>query len=421
MPRNAKQYVSNKLMRRIVYTLNNYTAEDVTRIKALPDVRGQIMGFEIAPTTGTPHIQGAILFTKAIRFNTLKKMLGDGAHIAPMEGTPEQAFRYCRKDGNYWQDGDLPKPGKRNDLLMAVEHLREGKTVEDLVDVDGLGPTVVRYTKGLIFVQNAFEKKKELRQKTVVWLYGATGVGKTKTAMEYAQNSPNGYWISGENLKWFDGYHGQEVALFDDLRFKHCSFSFMLRLLDRYELQVPIKGGFVRWNPRVIFITAPVTPREMYKTDWRPESDIAQLERRISAIVELPLDKNNLIFARLKSLWIEPKKPLFTPNLAVASESPKSSIWSTGSEADKMGFRKAEQEGSKRESLTCAENIYTKPEYDSPNMVVSQEEVEEPVALFNVDDLVGSDDDYELLDAYERSYMACADCEMPQPKCKCLF
>lgn len=84
------------------------------------------------------------------------------------------------------------------------------------------------------------------------------------------------------DLKWFDGYSGQQNAIIDDFREDFCSFSFLLRVLDRYPLKVAVKGSFVEWNPTTIYITCPHSPAELYA--YKTPADLAQLTRRITTI-----------------------------------------------------------------------------------------------------------------------------------------
>lgn len=45
------------------FTINNYTELDVAQVKALEEPSSAIIaGYEVAPTTGTPHIQGYVYF-----------------------------------------------------------------------------------------------------------------------------------------------------------------------------------------------------------------------------------------------------------------------------------------------------------------------------------------------------------------------
>ncbi len=88
-------------------------------------------------------------------------------------------------------------------------------------------------------------------------------------------------WWSGVDLKWFDGYDGHKAAIFDDFRPDMCKLWMLLRLLDRYPLRIPIKGGFVQWRPTCIWITCPREPSDCYADMGE---DIEQLMRRINVI-----------------------------------------------------------------------------------------------------------------------------------------
>ena len=57
-------------------------------------------------------------------------------------------------------------------------------------------------------------------------------------------------------MDWFDGYDGQDTAIFDDFRASGNRFSYILRLIDRYPMDVPVKGGFVYWNPGTLYSPA---------------------------------------------------------------------------------------------------------------------------------------------------------------------
>jgi hypothetical protein len=82
-----------------------------------------------------------------------------------------------------------------------------------------------------------------------------------------------------EGNEWFDGYEGQKLVLFDDFDKGQISFRLLLRLLDRYPMQVPIKGGFVEWCPRVIYITSNLGPAR-----WYPSEDYMVLHRRLDVV-----------------------------------------------------------------------------------------------------------------------------------------
>ena len=127
---------------------------------------------------------------------------------------------------------------------------------------------------------------------TVCWFWGSTGTGKTRTAIEIAKDSGLGHWMShSEKLFWFDGYLGQEYAIIDDFRRHMCTFEYFLRLIDRNEMQVQVKGGFVNWIPKVIIITCPVDPQTAYTyfdfrtNEQRTWDNFEQLMRRIDDVI----------------------------------------------------------------------------------------------------------------------------------------
>lgn len=125
-----------------------------------------------------------------------------------------------------------------------------------------------------------------------VWITGPTGVGKTRASVLFSEKIVGNeeYWISNGTLKWFDGYIGQQVAILDDFRTQDCKFNQLLRLLDRYPYRTEVKGGFQDWIPKMILITAPRGPREMWSL--RRDEDLRQLERRIHHHLEFNEDAN---------------------------------------------------------------------------------------------------------------------------------
>lgn len=100
-----------------IYTVNNYTDEVETTLKAL-DAKYHVYGYEVGEK-GTPHLQGFIYFKTLKSFNQVRKMIP--GHIEAMEGTPLQAATYAKKDGNFWEEGDVPNNSTK-------KHERKKKT-----------------------------------------------------------------------------------------------------------------------------------------------------------------------------------------------------------------------------------------------------------------------------------------------------
>lgn len=132
----------------------------------------------------------------------------------------------------------------------------------------------------------------------VVWIFGGPGVGKSRLAEAYARRVSGGdyFFHMPGSLKWWDGYFGQRCAVLDDLRrgdtFSAGGFNYLLRVLDRYDLEVEVKGGTQRARWTHVVITGPVDPVSEFtyrQADGseRVEENIGQLIRRLARVIEL--------------------------------------------------------------------------------------------------------------------------------------
>lgn len=103
---------------RWVFTINNPVEEDTNVLSGIIDnvptngVDYIVYGREVGDN-GTPHLQGFIAFTNRKRFNAVRTVLGHRAHIEISRGTPQQAADYCKKDGDFVEGGELPRPRER--------------------------------------------------------------------------------------------------------------------------------------------------------------------------------------------------------------------------------------------------------------------------------------------------------------------
>ena len=90
------------------FTLNNYTDEDIERLQRLEGtVTYLVFGKEVAPTTGTPHLQGYVCFKQKKRRSAAMSVIGR-CHLDIKKGTPREASDYCKKEGDYIEFGECP-------------------------------------------------------------------------------------------------------------------------------------------------------------------------------------------------------------------------------------------------------------------------------------------------------------------------
>ena len=94
---------------RYVFTINNYTQEDVLQAQSLTNHGATLVvfGYEAAPQTGTKHIQGYVEFTQRKRRTAVAKLL-PRAFLDKARGDQDQNIGYCTKGGDFYiSDLDL--------------------------------------------------------------------------------------------------------------------------------------------------------------------------------------------------------------------------------------------------------------------------------------------------------------------------
>jgi len=93
-------------------TLNNYCEADIAAflVNVAPIADYYVFGKELAPTTGTPHLQFMVCFKTAKRLTAVTKLLPSGGRwfVKSNGSTMLQASDYCKKEGNFTEFGTLP-------------------------------------------------------------------------------------------------------------------------------------------------------------------------------------------------------------------------------------------------------------------------------------------------------------------------
>lgn len=109
------------------FTLNNYTEEDLVRLRALenrPTVSYLLFGFERS-STGTPHLQGFVSFSRRLRFAQVINEIGQ-CHIEVARNVTA-SIEYCKKEGSFEEFGEPPKnKSRRSDLERFKDDVKAG-------------------------------------------------------------------------------------------------------------------------------------------------------------------------------------------------------------------------------------------------------------------------------------------------------
>lgn len=239
---------------------------------------------EVAPTTGTPHLQGYVSFANAKTVQQVRSLL-PGCHISIMNGSLAQNDVYCSKSAEMVHRGVKPisndNKGRAEQLRWqrARDLAKEGKL--DEIDAD----IFVRYYGTLKNIRKDYAIKPSPKDVRCFWIYGPTGTGKSH-AVETAY--PNCYKKAMDDLKWFDGYQGEEVIYLEDIDKYQVKWGGLLkRLADRWPMQASIKGTMAYIRPSIVLVTSNYRIEDI----WSDTATVDPLLRRFTQIEKLSQDQ----------------------------------------------------------------------------------------------------------------------------------
>lgn len=251
------------------FTLNNYTLEEYNTF-TLCEKEYLVMGKELSEPneeTGerTPHLQGYIVFVNRKRLAGVKKV-SPKAHWEIKRGTPLEASEYCKKDGDFLEQGILPElphevGGKATqdkwqkawddakrakfesiDVKMLIQHYQTFKKIAQ--DYQTVPPDL---TPGV---------KHE-------WYWGAPRTGKSRAARF---NFPGAY--DKPCNKWWDGYQNHEFVIIDDFDKTHkCLGHHLKRWADIYSFPAEHKGHTYQIRPKTVIVTSNYHPSQIFDDD----------------------------------------------------------------------------------------------------------------------------------------------------------
>lgn len=258
----------NKPSKSWCYTLNHPQPEEINQLIAITDDCSRHRCTLEEGENGTPHLQGAITFRKAMRLTALKK-LNKRIHWEITKSEPH-AYIYCTK-GEIIIDKQSEQ-GKRNDILQVQADINSGMTIKEIADKHF--NYYMKYKKN---IEAYFMLKNEPRNfvTEVIVLWGESETGKTRTAIE--DGARKVYYANG----FFYGAVNADVVLFDEFDECEMSRTLFLEITDRYECTINVKGGESNWRPKKIYLTSNINPKH-WKIGW----DEA-IRRRITKIVHL--------------------------------------------------------------------------------------------------------------------------------------
>lgn len=259
-------------VRNFRFTHNNWID---TELEDTVECQYIVYGKEIAPTTGTPHLQGFIRFLCDKSLKAARDAL-PGCDVR-VSDFPSECIAYCKKDGNFTERGKAPKTNKEKGEGEKARYKRARELAEagnfDEIDAD----IYIRHLGNLKKIRA--EKQVQPAQLTELsneWLHGPPGSGKSSRA--FSEN-PDAY-LKGLN-KWWDGYADQPAVIVDDMDPFHKSLAQEFKVWAHHmPFPAETKGGTLCIRPKKIIVTSNYSIDEV----WDDEITRQAMHRRFNEI-----------------------------------------------------------------------------------------------------------------------------------------
>lgn len=278
-----------------MFTVNNYLESEVEFLKTCV-CRYIKFGREAAPSSGTPHLQGFIVFENAktrggVLEATGTRRSGPGVKpvvyqmsCRPMYSSVAACMEYCGKDGDVFERGDPPVAQKERgessqERTREIIRLARCGAFEEL---EQAYPDAWFYQQRQIMTQryHAISKHESLDGVLDnVWIFGPPRVGKSRLARQMAP----GAYVKPADTRWWDQYNGEENVILDDLTSGFYSATFKT-WTDRHAFIAEVKCGTLRIRPKRIVVTSNKPPEYYFPAD----EDMAAIYGRFQIIEVTP-------------------------------------------------------------------------------------------------------------------------------------
>jgi hypothetical protein len=229
--------------------------------------------------SGTYHTHIFLCGRSGIRFSTIKKKF-EGAHFEMCNGTAQENKEYVSKtgkwknheksetrvEGSFEEYGEMPieRKGRKNNMDDVYSMIKDGYSNFQILEQ--IPEMMLNMDKVELARQTIIQEKykESWRDLVVTYIYGMSGLGKTRSVMDKYGYS-NVYRVT-DYFHPFDSYKGQDVVVFDEFR-SSLSLPDMLNYLDGYPLELPCRYVNKYACYTKVFIISNIPLPDQYKND----------------------------------------------------------------------------------------------------------------------------------------------------------
>jgi len=283
------------------FTLNNYGELHELLLRRL-NYKYLVYGREVGES-GTPHLQGYVFFQNQRTLSQVRKLI-PGAHLSVRGGTHEQASDYCKKDGDFYEDGEKPLDGTAIRQKGADKNADKWKEINQHAERGDVDWIKDNYPKEYVIHKPRLESlyapethplDGELLHE---WWIGPTGSGKSRLLWELYPK----HFAKNIN-KWWDGYRFEGVVAIEEWSPENAVTAQSLKKwADRYPFPGEIKGGTIQHlRPRKIIVLSNYTIEECFPR----AADLGPIQRRFK-VIQFPEGAQH---ARFRAAWLNAPAP----------------------------------------------------------------------------------------------------------------
>ena len=255
----------------------------------------------------TYHTHIYFCLSSASRFSTVKKRF-EGGHFEMAKGTSQQNRDYIFNQGKWNKEkkghiilpetheeyGECPveRQGQRNDLHDLYDMIKQGMTNYEIIENEP------NYMMNIDKIERARQiireekYKNTFRNLNVKYIFGETGVGKTRGIMEMHEYV-NVFRVT-DYKNPFDNYKGQSAIMFEEFR-SSLKIQDMLNYLDGYPLELPC-----RYTNKIacytdVYIVTNISLENQYKEIQKEYKETWEaFLRRINQVIKMEKNQSKI-------------------------------------------------------------------------------------------------------------------------------
>jgi len=253
---------------------------------------------EKGEVAGGEHIHLGVWLAKNQSMTYVKKLFGvnhlNVQNMVSEDGTMDYIGKEATKIKGPLEIGTAKsRKGQRTDLASMEAWVRTNYKTDDWMESFSAAFPGQRLSSNFRWVEKmvtSLKIKASVAQPIdVSWYWGDAGCLKTTLARQELKDKVGDVWMSNSSNAlgapiWFDSYAAHKGVIFDDTILTLEQFK---RLLDPFPGKtVPVKGGFVNWDPQAIIFTANQNITDVAATWNLKPADTAAMLRRVQTVVE---------------------------------------------------------------------------------------------------------------------------------------